>query len=179
MLQNLDSSIYYCQEITNVSRELGSKAQETVGLKTLAYAYSRADSIQPALECYYESNLLNDELGWQREKCQNLSMIGNLYVRLEEYEPAAKVLVETIRIAEDVDEKHTFYSAKRMLAGLYIITEDYDKAEEAYIETLEWVDTALIDEAKIGMRANVYYDCLLYTSPSPRDGLLSRMPSSA
>ena len=25
----------------------------------------------------------------------------------------------------------------------------------------------------------VFYDCLLYTSPSPRDGLLSRMPSSA
>ena len=24
-----------------------------------------------------------------------------------------------------------------------------------------------------------YYDCLLYTSPSPRDGILSRMPSSA
>ena len=23
------------------------------------------------------------------------------------------------------------------------------------------------------------YDCLLYTSPSPRDGLLCRMPSSA
>ena len=28
-------------------------------------------------------------------------------------------------------------------------------------------------------RINVYYNCLLYTSPSPRDGLLSRMPSSA
>ena len=26
---------------------------------------------------------------------------------------------------------------------------------------------------------NVFYICLLYTSPSPRDGLLSRMPSSA
>ena len=26
---------------------------------------------------------------------------------------------------------------------------------------------------------NPYEDCLLYTSPSPRDGLLSRMPSSA
>ena len=24
-----------------------------------------------------------------------------------------------------------------------------------------------------------HYHCLLYTSPSPRDGLLSRMPSSA
>ena len=28
-------------------------------------------------------------------------------------------------------------------------------------------------------REELYYDCLLYTSPSPRDGLLSRMPSSA
>ena len=25
----------------------------------------------------------------------------------------------------------------------------------------------------------LYYDCLLYTSPSPRDGATSRMPSSA
>ena len=25
----------------------------------------------------------------------------------------------------------------------------------------------------------IFNDCLLYTSPSPRDGLLSRMPSSA
>ena len=29
------------------------------------------------------------------------------------------------------------------------------------------------------MFEDVYKDCLLYTSPSPRDGLLSRMPSSA
>ena len=28
-------------------------------------------------------------------------------------------------------------------------------------------------------RDGKYKDCLLYTSPSPRDGLLSRMPSSA
>ena len=28
-------------------------------------------------------------------------------------------------------------------------------------------------------RAERGYNCLLYTSPSPRDGLLSRMPSSA
>ena len=30
-----------------------------------------------------------------------------------------------------------------------------------------------------GMCATTAKDCLLYTSPSPRDGLLSRMPSSA
>ena len=30
-----------------------------------------------------------------------------------------------------------------------------------------------------GLLSTLTYDCLLYTSPSPRDGLLSRMPSSA
>ena len=29
------------------------------------------------------------------------------------------------------------------------------------------------------IRGITFYNCLLYTSPSPRDGLLSRMPSSA
>ena len=33
--------------------------------------------------------------------------------------------------------------------------------------------------AKATRHAQVIITCLLYTSPSPRDGLLSRMPSSA
>ena len=37
----------------------------------------------------------------------------------------------------------------------------------------------LIVEALQSERGHVFYVCLLYTSPSPRDGLLSRMPSSA
>ena len=36
----------------------------------------------------------------------------------------------------------------------------------------------LIDDVK-QQTAPLLSDCLLYTSPSPRDGLLSRMPSSA
>ena len=31
----------------------------------------------------------------------------------------------------------------------------------------------------VGKGSQLSYSCLLYTSPSPRDGLLSRMPSSA
>src|SRR5664279_2822446 len=31
----------------------------------------------------------------------------------------------------------------------------------------------------LGWHSGLSWDCLLYTSPSPRDGLLSRMPSSA
>ena len=33
-----------------------------------------------------------------------------------------------------------------------------------------------MQKLKLGLKS---YSCLLYTSPSPRDGLLSRMPSSA
>ena len=32
---------------------------------------------------------------------------------------------------------------------------------------------------KFGIDFDIYYSCLLYTSPSPRDATLSRMPSSA
>ena len=38
---------------------------------------------------------------------------------------------------------------------------------------IEWLVAGITN-----FRSN-YWDCLLYTSPSPRDGLLSRMPSSA
>ena len=39
---------------------------------------------------------------------------------------------------------------------------------------------ARTNAALAGQKASEHLrDCLLYTSPSPRDGLLSRMPSSA
>ena len=39
------------------------------------------------------------------------------------------------------------------------------------------IDGIVSDES--GIKNDIYSICLLYTSPSPRDGLLSRMPSSA
>ena len=38
---------------------------------------------------------------------------------------------------------------------------------------------AEIETDKATVEYEAYTGCLLYTSPSPRDGLLSRMPSSA
>ena len=40
-------------------------------------------------------------------------------------------------------------------------------------------DVTMGDRIGEGSFAVVFSGCLLYTSPSPRDGLLSRMPSSA
>ena len=49
-----------------------------------------------------------------------------------------------------------------------MIWEDF----ESVLKNLSGEDVNLVDK-------NGYKSCLLYTSPSPRDGLLSRMPSSA
>ena len=47
-------------------------------------------------------------------------------------------------------------------------------------ETLEKIAQLFGYEHKpIPVKIDTNGDCLLYTSPSPRDGLLSRMPSSA
>ena len=43
---------------------------------------------------------------------------------------------------------------------------------------LDFCDVVLLDIVE-GLPQGKALDCLLYTSPSPRDGLLSRMPSSA
>ena len=61
------------------------------------------------------------------------------------------------------------------------ISEDFDVVKNA-----DWIVEAVVE--RIDIKHQIYDKifesrkdgaCLLYTSPSPRDGLLSRMPSSA
>ena len=57
-----------------------------------------------------------------------------------------------------------------------------DGLSNAKGQKLSFADVSKIDKTKWekkGIAKLTYSDCLLYTSPSPRDGLLSRMPSSA
>ena len=71
---------------------------------------------------------------------------------------------------------------------LELLKNDAERTYDNYEMMLnERFDGSTIDENKKGLarelaRMNLTlntYTCLLYTSPSPRDGLLSRMPSSA
>ena len=55
-----------------------------------------------------------------------------------------------------------FYISRGTFRG----TKNYEDAIEDYTKAIE-------------IEPNSVFACLLYTSPSPRDGLLSRMPSSA
>ena len=54
-----------------------------------------------------------------------------------------------------------------------------DKPWEIVLENVRVPATHRVGEEGDGMRFGQQWLCLLYTSPSPRDGLLSRMPSSA
>ena len=52
-----------------------------------------------------------------------------------------------------------------------------------YLLAISLLLTSTVSSSTLQMKMmsnqGVYQSCLLYTSPSPRDGLLSRMPSSA
>ena len=53
------------------------------------------------------------------------------------------------------------------------------KVDPITIEIIQSSLTAITDEMFATMRKTAVSSCLLYTSPSPRDATLSRMPSSA
>ena len=50
---------------------------------------------------------------------------------------------------------------------------------DAIMNQIEMSGLGVVDLAPLAARIEESHFCLLYTSPSPRDGLLSRMPSSA
>ena len=71
---------------------------------------------------------------------------------------------------------------RRQGSGTYVIhgSDDNPQTILEVVSPLELVDSRLAIEPHICRKAVLHAtDCLLYTSPSPRDGLLSRMPSSA
>ena len=101
----------------------------------------------------------------------------------------AFAMTDTPRFSSDVLEDFFFYSAgTTMIAGVLLSMRLV--AEERQTGTMVLLETAPVTEAQvvlgkfIGAFAflvliTLCTVCLLYTSPSPRDGLLSRMPSSA
>ena len=66
----------------------------------------------------------------------------------------------------------------RIIAGeipSYRIAEDEEHYAFLDINPYQLGHTLVVPKREV----DYYYDCLLYTSPSPRDGATSRMPSSA
>ena len=108
--------------------------------------------------------------------------------RLAEAEtPAIEKLIAAEPIKSLVTESATYsIRCERKLAGFGAWYEFFPRSEGAKFDskTKTWTSGNFKTAAKRlpavkAMGFDVLYICLLYTSPSPRDGLLSRMPSSA
>ena len=59
------------------------------------------------------------------------------------------------------------------------LTRPFKTIQRALIESARFSYQQGLDNDRFGNTTILLYPCLLYTSPSPRDRLLSRMPSSA
>ena len=80
--------------------------------------------------------------------------------------------VKYVRNFTDIDDKIN-QRAKDLGREIQVIT---DETIAWYLEDMALLGNLLPNEMP---RATDYVACLLYTSPSPRDATLSRMPSSA
>ena len=90
---------------------------------------------------------------------------GHLLADMEVFED---VPVETSRYLIPRVEVEVGFVLGADLPGEECTEADVLAATVAYAPSIELIDSRIKD-----------WNCLLYTSPSPRDGLLSRMPSSA
>ena len=98
------------------------------------------------------------------------------------HERAVRKMKPMVRKINDLESEIEKLSDAKLQAKTAEFRERIDNGEK--IDKLLFESFAVVREASkrvLGMR---HFDvqlmgCLLYTSPSPRDGLLSRMPSSA
>ena len=103
--------------------------------------------------------------------CQNVSFDDNF--DLQDVDGIGDVEVQEFvvgKITHQISGEKYFVSADTLRKlSLVPTSEEWLTAPELEVEVIDTVSGATVE----------FYTCLLYTSPSPRDGLLSRMPSSA
>ena len=100
---------------------------------------------------------------------------GELSIMVSEWTMAAKSLrplpVSFADMAEDTRVRQRYNDL--------IIREDARKNAMIRVKVMRALRNYLESQDFVEIETPMLQTCLLYTSPSPRDGLLSRMPSSA
>ena len=91
----------------------------------------------------------------------------------EMFERSAQNLLKGAKVLKEISDN--FDSLTENAAKLERLEHDSDQITHEIMEKLNKTFVTPIEREDI----HELTACLLYTSPSPRDGLLSRMPSSA
>ena len=121
------------------------------------------------------------------------SRLGKLYEAIETSELTLEVLSPRIMSLRHREEQleAAREDAETQLERRRVELPTTEEIREYVADFREFLKEGTIPERKalirnfvegievVGDEATLTYTCLLYTSPSPRDGLLSRMPSSA
>ena len=93
-----------------------------------------------------------------------------------------QAVAQTTVVSESSSSSSTSTSGDEVIKGYAF---KYKERFRNYAEQIDngqakgWLSAQKAGEFKDRLEQLKTQDCLLYTSPSPRDGLLSRMPSSA
>ena len=80
----------------------------------------------------------------------------------------------TFRILNELNRANEFNKKEQEIWERF--TNFYEEVENIGTKNLKTINSSITDEIVDSLKL---YHCLLYTSPSPRDATLSRMPSSA
>ena len=86
-------------------------------------------------------------------------------------------------IADKLRDRVDVWAARGTAAKVYLVQDDDELVFSLILDSMDTLienqDEALSFLDTIRQYLIEYSDCLLYTSPSPRDSFRSRMPSSA
>ena len=142
------------------------KPKEAGGATNCLSCPIQEDCMYSAKRIYYDRHLAKGNAKWPVEIVN--PEVESILIN-EGPEKAKQTLVATL--AEDYDARSTPVQdiESRPWFGRCVWESDNDVCDDQMV-MFEWDDV----ESDQGGKG-----CLLYTSPSPRDGLLSRMPSSA
>ena len=92
-------------------------------------------------------------------------------IKRDQYEKQLQVLSQQLKASESKVDLDRLYEED---------PAEYVRAKAEQDRRKEFLETTRREQEKIrSEKQKEHESCLLYTSPSPRDGLLSRMPSSA
>ena len=158
--------------ITNLLFEMISKKnilewQEKIGKDKAKKISTRASIRGTRIHGYIEKYLAGDETYLHEAPPDHMELV-NLVI------PQINEKIDNIRGIE-----LGMWSNGLKVAGTSDLVADY----EGELAIIDWKTSTYIKKEEYLLsyilQGTAYCSCLLYTSPSPRDGLLSRMPSSA
>ena len=121
-------------------------------------------------------------LGWNRVSITDEeSLLANLKKQLEVHNQTLLSEQEFKQVLNKLAKGNLFQKAKTLRDRVQYTKDDGETGYLELINQLHWCKNQYQVTNQITMTGKYTnrYDCLLYTSPSPRDKRQSRMPSSA